>query len=107
MRKSIYQDLIDNGTNVTVSMSAAELKNFVCYVISDTKKQLEEEVIADKAERLLSVQQVSEMLSVDKSTLWRWDKSSYLKPIRIGGKVRYRYSEIKELLKPEVQYARD
>jgi len=30
--------------------------------------------------------------------LWRWDKTGYLKPYRIGGKVRYRLSEIDKIL---------
>jgi predicted site-specific integrase-resolvase len=34
------------------------------------------------------------MLDVDRSTLYRWKKRGYLVPIQIGGKVRYKRSEI-------------
>lgn len=32
--------------------------------------------------------------SPDPSTLWRWEKAGYLKPVRIGVKVFYRRSDI-------------
>ena len=43
---------------------------------------------------LLTANEVAELLNVDKSTLWRWEKSEYLKPIRIGSKIRYKQSEV-------------
>ena len=36
--------------------------------------------------------------SIDASTLWRWRKRGYLVPVSIGGKRRYRLSEIKKIL---------
>jgi len=33
------------------------------------------------------------------STLWRWEKAGYLKPVRIGQKVFYRKSHIEALIK--------
>lgn len=47
---------------------------------------------------LLSTHKVSEILDVDKSTLWRWAKAGYLVPIKIGTKTRYRKSDIEKLL---------
>lgn len=34
------------------------------------------------------------MLGVTLSTLWRWEKANYLKPVRVGGKVLYRESGV-------------
>lgn len=53
---------------------------------------LEEVISASKDEKddtLLSVKQASALLGVNRSTLWAWEKSGYLKPVRIGRKVRY------------------
>ena len=35
---------------------------------------------------------------VDPSTLWRWEKVGYLKPVRIGVKVFYRRSDIDQII---------
>jgi excisionase family DNA binding protein len=42
--------------------------------------------------------QVCEILGVDNSTLWRWKRKGYLVPANVGGKVRYKMSEVKALL---------
>jgi hypothetical protein len=36
---------------------------------------------------------------VDPSTLWRWEKRGYLRPVRIGVKVFYRRSDIDTIIK--------
>ena len=36
---------------------------------------------------------------VDPSTLWRWEKRGYLRPVRIGVKVFYRRSDIDAIIK--------
>ena len=36
---------------------------------------------------------------VDPSTLWRWEKKGYLRPVRIGVKVFYRRSDIEAIIK--------
>jgi len=48
--------------------------------------------------RLVSPKEASEILGVDRSSLWRWEKSKYLLPVRIGGKVRYRLKDIENLI---------
>jgi len=46
---------------------------------------------------------VAEMLDVDKSTLWRWAKIGYLVPINVGGKRRYRMSDVNRILNGDKQ----
>ena len=41
--------------------------------------------------------------SPDPSTLWRWEKVGYLKPVRIGGKVFYRRSDIDGVIKAKTE----
>jgi len=52
-------------------------------------------------DRLVSPKETSQMFDVDLSTLYRWDKLGYLTKIKIGGKVRYRMSDIQKLLNHE------
>ena len=67
-------------------------------VFDDRKRELEEVVISEKSETYPSPKQVCEILDVDNSTLWRWKQKGYLVPIEVGGKRRYRMSDIKKIL---------
>lgn len=92
------QELIKSGVNVSVTVESNDLKHFADYLIVQTKKELEEIVISDKAESYPTPRQVTEMLNVNSSTLWRWSQKGYLRPIEVGGKRRYRMSEIRAIL---------
>ena len=49
------------------------------------------------SKEFVSIQNLLLMLSVSKMTLYRWDKNGYLKKMEIGGKRRYRKSDIERL----------
>lgn len=92
------EELIESGTKVNITVSFSELVQFANYLIDRTRRDLEQVIMDDKAETYLSPQQVSQMLSVDLTTLWRWNKRGYLTHVEIGGKRRYRMSDIKAVL---------
>jgi len=91
-------NLLSNGVNVTLAITLEDLKNFHSLVLEDAKRNLEQVILEGKNETYLSPDKVCEMLSVDRSTLWRWNKRSYLNTIEVGGKRRYKLSDIKKLL---------
>ncbi|MEG1592699.1 MAG: helix-turn-helix domain-containing protein [Chryseobacterium sp.] len=87
------------------------MENIIIYQLSESSlfqlfNKWESEREAARAEQLkikreetfLTPDETCEMLKVDRSTLWRWNKQNYLKGIRIGGKVRYRKSEICKMM---------
>jgi len=80
-----------------INLSITDLK----CLISDVMKQELSSVPKSSPDRLVSPKETSEMLGIDLSTLYRWDKLGYLTKIKIGGKVRYRLSDIQKLLKHE------
>jgi len=94
----LLTDLLASGKNITVSVSIEDLKEFAQILIEDTRKKLEQVIIDDKAERYIEPKVASQIIGVDLSTLWRWAKRGYLVPIEIGGKRRYKLSEIKSIL---------
>ena len=51
-----------------------------------------------KPEKYLTAQETADKLGVDMSTLWRWDKSGYLRKIKVGNKIRYRESDVLKLM---------
>jgi hypothetical protein len=91
-------NLIQHGTNVSITVSLSDLYDFGNVLIQKTKRELEQAVISDKSETYPSPDQVAKILDVDKSTLFRWNKKGYLCPIEVGGKRRYRMSDIRRIL---------
>lgn len=57
---------------------------------------------ADEAARketaALSVAETAKMLGVARSTLWKWEKSGYLVPAKVGRKVLYKRGEVERIL---------
>jgi hypothetical protein len=91
------KDLV-NEKNVSVSVGIADLREFALDIILQTKRELEDLVIAQKSEAYVSRQRACEMLDVDSTTLWRWAKRNYLVPATVGGKKRYKMSDINKIL---------
>lgn len=88
------QSLINSGVNVSITISLLDLKEWALELMNENKQEKENAV----SDNYLSVDEVIDKLRVNASTLWRWDKSGYLKKIKIGGKVRYRESDVIKLM---------
>lgn len=88
------QEILDSGANVSITVNALDLKEFFSELVAE----FHEEKAIPTPETYLTQDEVSAKLLVDKSTLWRWDKSGYLNKVRVGGKVRYRLSDVTKLV---------
>ena len=88
----------ETQTKTTLAVTVDDLRKWHKEVIDDTKQKLEKAVIADKSNCLIDAKEVSRMLNVDMSTLWRWEKKGYLTALRIGGKRKYKLSNVKLLI---------
>jgi len=84
--------------SLNLTVQAGELLEMVNYCVLSTRKELEQQITDSNTETYPSRQKVAEMLDVDLSTLHRWSKQGYLVPIEVGGKRRYRMSEVKKIL---------
>ncbi len=94
--------LFESGININVTISINDLIEWHKLVIEDTKQQLENFVRSENAERFLNNKEVCDMFNISDTTLWRWKKEKYLVPITIGGKKKYKLSELKELLNRKI-----
>ena len=94
-------EILSTEAKLTLSVSAADLKNFALVIIKEAKEQMEATIRAETEERYLSINETSKKLDVDRSTLWRWKKERYLLPVYIGGKPRYKLSEINQIFNNE------
>lgn len=84
---------MQNNRNVQLVLNRDDLKWMVTEWLQEeldkrTKKQ----------ETYLSRTKTALMLGVTLSTLWRWDKENYLKPVRVGSKVLYRETDIQNVI---------
>ena len=91
-------NLIKEGS-LTLAVNANDLKEFAEHIVSKTKSELEEAITLQKSEKYISTKVTCELLDVDPVSLWRWEKRHYLMPVRVGGKKRYRMSDINQMLK--------
>ena len=84
--------------NMNVTIGSAILIEFGKFMIDETKRQMEQTLADAAAETYLSPQKTAELLDCDLSTLWRWNKRGYLTPSEVGGKRKYRRSDINKIL---------
>ena len=84
--------------DLVVSIKLGDLVEANNLLIAEVKQQLEQTITDANAETYPSREKVMEMLDVSQATMWRWQKSGYLVPINVGGKRRYRMSDVKRIL---------
>ena len=85
--------------DITVNVNGADLLNFARKLVQSNSKELKASMEqGNKPNKLLTRKEVAEIFGVNQSTLWRWQKRGILIPIKIGGKVRYRRSDIENEL---------
>lgn len=89
-----YMDLSKLGSHEPIIiLTAPDLEKAIRDVVSDLLIKQEE----SQREAKLTRAAVRTRLHVDDTTLWRWDKSGYLKAIRYGRSVYYREADVKKI----------
>jgi hypothetical protein len=81
--------------NIMLSLTSEQLEEFANQILNGARAIYEKKV---QPEQYLTRKQTAEMLRVDLSTLWQWNNDNYLCAIEIGGKRRYRMSDVKKIL---------
>lgn len=102
----MYTDLITMAKqcpDLIVSIKLSELVEANSLLIAETKRELEQLITDQKTETYPSREKVMEILGVSSATLWRWQKNGYLEPLNVGGKRRYRMSDVRNLLEGNAQ----
>ena len=78
-------------TQTVYQLNADDLKQCIQEIVDENISRY---FSKPKAEKFLTIKQVAELLGVTEPTLWRWNKEGYLKKVMIGGKPRYKESEV-------------
>ncbi|MBO4570457.1 MAG: helix-turn-helix domain-containing protein [Bacteroidales bacterium] len=85
-----------------IAVRAEDLVEANTRLINKVRLDLEREIAEKRAITYLTRDAVLEKLSVAPSTLWRWQKSGYLVPVKVGGENRYRSTDIDKILEGEI-----
>jgi excisionase family DNA binding protein len=94
----LVNDLINSDLNVSVTLKKSDLFDLF-RAFSDQKTELEAKLQkAETTEVYYSPKEVSKMLQIDISSLWRWEQKGYLVGVRVGGKKRFKKSDIDKLM---------
>lgn len=89
-------DLISDGSNnISITVGISDLKEFGLSLIEEGRAMGRAERVQ---ETYLTPDEVAKMLGVSKSTLWRWNKSGYLRNTKCGRKPFYKNSDIDKIM---------
>lgn len=86
--------------NVSIPVTPKDLQDFATSV---AKSVLANYQPKEKEDELLTVEEAMAMLKVSRTSIWRWERQGVLKPIKLGRFVRYRKSDIDNMIKREGQ----
>lgn len=87
--ESTANEIILKGT--TEDNLLDKIKTVVREVLTETKEEPSE-----PENELLTVAETSQLLKIDRTTLWKWTKDGKLKRYGIGNRVYYKKSEVLE-----------
>ena len=92
------QNILNSESNIIIQVSLEDLKAFAQEILIEAKTiaMIQAEAAAC-SDQLLTIDEAAKLLSVSKMTLYRWDQNVILKKVEIGGKRRYRKSDIERL----------
>ena len=93
--------LAEKFPDINITIKAGDLIEGFRACISETRKDLEQLITEANTETYPTPEHVAKILNVDKTTLWRWNKNGILKTIKVGGKTRYRMSDVKKFFEDD------
>lgn len=93
------QEILKQGNNVQLVINAADLKDLFMSWQDERDSQLH--AVQEAEDVSLTPDQVATKLGVTRVTLWRWEKSGYLVPRKVGRKPFYLQSQVERLLRKE------
>ena len=97
-KNNIYE-LAQTFQNISVTIKLSELIEFGKLLIAETKREFEKQTKEKNTETYPDRAEVMEILGVSYATLWRYEKMGLLNRLPVGGRIRYRMSDVKRFMK--------
>lgn len=96
-RNSLLLEIVRTAPGTILQINAGELEVFAREIVRGVIEALDNANAKRKDVELLTIDEVAKMLKVSKMTLHRWDKNGILKKIDVGGRRRYRRSDVEAI----------
>ena len=97
MKPTLLQ-LAESYPGLCINVCLSELMEAFREIAIEIHDTYEEERAAKDGETLIPRNEVLQLLGVNSTTLWRWNKEGYLKAVKQGAKTKYRKRDIDELM---------
>ena len=81
-----------------IDIKSLEFKGIIKAILKEVLLEFQQMIAEQKQERFLTAEEVRQMLGISKATLWRRKGDGTLIPIKIGGRVMYKQSDIDKLV---------
>ncbi len=91
-------EILNGNDKVQFVLTGADLKEYSLNLLDGYFSRCGE---LKKQDNTLKPDEACKQLGISRATLWRWRKVNYLIPVEIGGTLRYKQSDIDNLLKKE------
>lgn len=88
-----YRDLLSSGANVSVTLKLEDLREIFKEMASSVKPKSTDQ----PSEEFLNRKEVLNILKIDSSTLWSWEKTGYIKSYPFGGRKRYKLVDVEAI----------
>ena len=88
-----YRDLLNSGANVSVTLKLEDLREMFREMVGCIKSTPKDA----PPEEFLSRKEVLNILKIDYSTLWSWEKTGYIKSFPFGGRKRYKLVDVEAI----------
>lgn len=89
-----YRDLLNSGENVSVTIKLEDLREVFKEILGSLKLYPKSNV---PTEEYLSRKEVLNILKIDSSTLWNWEKTDYIRSFPFGGRKRYKRADVEAI----------
>lgn len=76
-----------------------DLEEIICNLVDAQMQRFYDEKKKEaEADQLIKPKDAAKQIGVNLTTLWRWNKDGYLKKVYVGGKPRYKQSDVNRIL---------
>ena len=100
--KTLIQECLENNVDVTLTVKASDLTTFGQFLIDNAAREATEQKRLKDEEVFYSVDEVMKVLNIkNRTTIWRWQKSGYLVPVKVGKLCRFKKSDVDAILNVE------